>query len=191
MTDRSPRRDSRLGVMTRVDGPASDNPSVPRRVHLARFRGTVHMSTSTARRQGVDSQLASPVVSSLTLRAHHQRLRASASRSVRRAPRWGEGGLPSSTHVPPGWCPPRSRRARNLTRRARHARFSPSPGLRRDRRRLGASTGAPYPDWAGVNEDVLVVMFAFISALPDGRSLVRDGVVVVGEGTSCEGVQPS
>jgi len=46
------------------------------------------------------------------------------------------------------------------------------------RERLAASRSsqcavAPYPDWAGINETVLCVMFDIVSFTPDGRLVVR------------------
>ena len=47
-------------------------------------------------------------------------------------------------------------------------------GLRHDRKN-GAARHVPYPDWAGVNEDLLVQLFDSIASQADGRALVRVG----------------
>jgi hypothetical protein len=45
----------------------------------------------------------------------------------------------------------------------------------RQARKSGAARYVPYPDWAGVNEDLLVQLFESIASKVDGRALVRVG----------------
>ena len=47
------------------------------------------------------------------------------------------------------------------------------PAGLRHARKNGAGRHAPYPDWAGVNEDLLVQLFGCIAGMVDGRAVVR------------------
>jgi len=51
---------------------------------------------------------------------------------------------------------------------------SPFLGLRRSRSHGGAKEEeTPYPDWAGLDENLLLRLFELVAAIPDGCEVVR------------------